>query len=387
MLKEEVREFIKQRVAGFEDWQRAVMYCQTRDQCTSLADMLQCGCFYSQHEGNEKALEGWIKGDHKVIVATGALGMGVDIQGITLVVHFREPYTLIDFSQESGRGGRRQGETVESVVFTSPANSGIIHPDSMVQQYIEASKCRREVLSGYLDGAAVDCSTSGGLLCDLCQDRQLIAAEGGIVVDAAASPVMLHPGREDGNYTQARQASQLGSAQSLDLEQYICRCIDAFKKVCAGCVVFHGGSVHKPKECELVITNRGSQQKERLYTYIKELKDGIQYEPNTCCYKCSVPCDFCATYCSNKGKDKSKGEVWEPCRDQNSVVCLAACLFLEPDKLEQYSGQRFNTMSDYQKWLVEPLTVLGKRSHNAFKLFCDVVEDKKDLISSRMRGL
>jgi hypothetical protein len=278
-LEDEVCEFIRERIAGFDDWQRAVVYCRTRDQCTSLADELGCGCFYSQHEDNEKALEEWARGDHKMIVATGALGTGVDIQGITLVVHLEEPYTLVDFSQESGRGGRRQGETVESVVFVSSIDSQRARLDPMVQQYITTTKCRREVLSSYLDVVTVDCSTSGGLLCDLCQARQPIEAEGGTAV---GSPVVLCPDIEDPDYTQGRQELQRFAAQSSDLERYICWCIDAFKGVCVGCIVFHGGSVHKPEECELVIMKPGTpQQGERLYTYVKEFRKGIKYEPNT----------------------------------------------------------------------------------------------------------
>ncbi|KAJ2523129.1 hypothetical protein H4217_000274, partial [Coemansia sp. RSA 1939] len=43
--------------------------------------------------------------DHQVIAATSALGMGVDIPDIRLIIHMGTPYTLLDHAQESGQAG------------------------------------------------------------------------------------------------------------------------------------------------------------------------------------------------------------------------------------------------------------------------------------------
>ena len=51
-----------------------------------------------------------------LIVATSALGTGVDFPGIVIILHVDLPYGMIDFAQESGRGGRA-GEDVDSVVL------------------------------------------------------------------------------------------------------------------------------------------------------------------------------------------------------------------------------------------------------------------------------
>jgi superfamily II DNA/RNA helicase len=45
-------------------------------------------------------------------VATGALGTGINIEGIMYVVHVDRPYRLTSFVQPSGRGGRN-GEVSE----------------------------------------------------------------------------------------------------------------------------------------------------------------------------------------------------------------------------------------------------------------------------------
>ena len=42
----------------------------------------------------------------RVVFATVALGMGVDIKGIQSVVHITPPYTIQAYFQETGRAGR-----------------------------------------------------------------------------------------------------------------------------------------------------------------------------------------------------------------------------------------------------------------------------------------
>jgi len=84
-LAEESRKYIKRRVNALPDSERAVAYCRTKKLCRCLARKLGCDYYYAGHDGNRNAFSDWIAGVHKVIVATGALGTGVDIQGITLV--------------------------------------------------------------------------------------------------------------------------------------------------------------------------------------------------------------------------------------------------------------------------------------------------------------
>ncbi|KAH9225133.1 hypothetical protein K456DRAFT_44145 [Colletotrichum gloeosporioides 23] len=49
--------------------------------------------------------------------ATTGLGTRVDIEGIMGVIHAEQPYRLIDFVQQTGRGGWRAGEVVKSIII------------------------------------------------------------------------------------------------------------------------------------------------------------------------------------------------------------------------------------------------------------------------------
>ncbi|KFZ12613.1 hypothetical protein V501_04123 [Pseudogymnoascus sp. VKM F-4519 (FW-2642)] len=57
----------------------------------------------------DAAVEEWLKGEG-FIAATRALRTGGDYPGIVYVVHIGVPYGLIDFAQETGRGGRAREE-------------------------------------------------------------------------------------------------------------------------------------------------------------------------------------------------------------------------------------------------------------------------------------
>ncbi|KFZ20111.1 hypothetical protein V501_00292 [Pseudogymnoascus sp. VKM F-4519 (FW-2642)] len=63
----------------------------------------------------DAAVEEWLKGEG-FIAATGALGMGGDYLGIVYVMHIRVPYGLIDFAQETRRGGWAR-EEVDSIIL------------------------------------------------------------------------------------------------------------------------------------------------------------------------------------------------------------------------------------------------------------------------------
>jgi superfamily II DNA helicase RecQ len=68
------------------------------------------------------------------IVATGALGTGINIKDIIFVIHIDRPYGSTSFAQQSGRGGRGREVSDSIVVVRVKTTSG---------------RRRREVLSEY----------------------------------------------------------------------------------------------------------------------------------------------------------------------------------------------------------------------------------------------
>ena len=57
----------------------------------------------------------------RIVFATVALGMGVNLQGVNTIIHYGAPRSIDDYFQESGRGGRT-GHYAESIVYWTPSD-------------------------------------------------------------------------------------------------------------------------------------------------------------------------------------------------------------------------------------------------------------------------
>ena len=70
-----------------EDEGRAVVFCRSRKRYKNLDSRLRCDVYHALMTGKSEKLESWIAGENKAIIATEALGTGVDISEIIDVIH------------------------------------------------------------------------------------------------------------------------------------------------------------------------------------------------------------------------------------------------------------------------------------------------------------
>lgn len=82
-----------------------------------------------------------------MVVATSALGMGIDIPDIRLIIHTDEPRDFLDYAQENGRAGR-DGLRSRAVIIRGGDKS----QDQLVRRYLDGGECRRTVTDEFLDG-------------------------------------------------------------------------------------------------------------------------------------------------------------------------------------------------------------------------------------------
>jgi superfamily II DNA helicase RecQ len=184
-LNYEIGQLILQTIETWTSRDRALVYCLQTKWAEELTDYLNenfkrqvCGVYHAKMEEKERerALSDWKSGKTRFLIATSALGAGLDYDAVRLVIHQGRARNLIDFGQESGRGGR-DGKPAQSVTLfwegiekltewiTDEGKNDMIH-------WIKASDCRKKMLSIYLHGSGEDClSQRDGEVCDICEKK------------------------------------------------------------------------------------------------------------------------------------------------------------------------------------------------------------------------
>ena len=117
----------------------------------------------------------------RVVFATVALGMGINLRDVNLILHYGAPRSIDDYFQESGRGGR-SGEHARSVVYWRPTECPIRkelsstrdHEVAAIRQYLQnETVCRRQWLLDYFEPSYASPGKDPSTCCDVCAKREI----------------------------------------------------------------------------------------------------------------------------------------------------------------------------------------------------------------------
>ena len=107
---------------------KAVVFCRLRTRTESLAERLNragipAAAYHAglNREERSRVVQAYLSGRIRVVTATSAFGMGVDIPDIRLILHDHLPTNMIDYVQQSGRAGR-DGKNAYALLLFSPAD-------------------------------------------------------------------------------------------------------------------------------------------------------------------------------------------------------------------------------------------------------------------------
>lgn len=169
-------DLLRRIVSGLADNQKGIIYVTDKAEGNRLSASLQMA-IYSADLGEaeqDKVIAGW-KAKGGAILATSALGLGVDFRNVVLVVCV-SGFQGIEMVQMMGRAGRNGEPATGILVMPLRVATGFF------RDYAKAS-CRRFVVSEFLDGKGRVCGL-GDIRCDLCN------ASAGAGTEAVTSSVI-----------------------------------------------------------------------------------------------------------------------------------------------------------------------------------------------------
>lgn len=349
---------------------KGIVYCATHAKCQMLALQLKCHYYHGTPDDadahflaqREEGFQAWLRGESPYIVATSALGTGIDVPGITHVIHFDAPYSIIDYAQEAGRAGRA-GERVEAVIVVEekdwptedPKREAALELKTReVNALVRTSGCRRSVLGRCLDNDLRDCDRIDAVPCDNCQRDKLrwkseLSSQGLIMSEAYG---------KKGSRGMQRLQSALETVEELQ------------SMACVICWMFKGSGAanHKWGVCNELDDGLS-------FVSCMEIQRGVDYrrDPQAkflSCFFCHVSQELCTEGFKTQGTS---------CRWKHIVIPVAYATRTDDelwDMVQELAGRDFRNGKDYVEWLGRKhgKLVCGQEMTNAMAVFNLAVE-------------
>jgi superfamily II DNA helicase RecQ len=148
---------------------KMIVYYNSTTDVSKYVDMLGVDAYYSDADLKAEKFEDFCSRRTQLIVATSALGLGIDIPDIRAVVHVDWPFGMIEYSQEGGRAGRDRQASKNIVIMRQGAADARREQSSskrrdaagstvLIERFMQVDvepgqrSCRRIVLNEYFDG-------------------------------------------------------------------------------------------------------------------------------------------------------------------------------------------------------------------------------------------
>ncbi|XP_062582012.1 probable ATP-dependent DNA helicase RecS [Saccostrea cucullata] len=159
---------------------KTLMYCTSITDCAAIYNYLckelpdcEIEMYHSETEQEKKdSILGLLQDPSskwKLIIATNALGMGIDVKDCHSLILFGAPRLIVDLLQEIGRVGRDQQPSLALLLHHGHHLS---HVETEVKEFYKAATCRRQMLmTNFLSESemnSVKVQSGNHTCCDLC---------------------------------------------------------------------------------------------------------------------------------------------------------------------------------------------------------------------------
>ena len=342
---------------------KILIYGRYISACQSLAQRLDAKVYHAKETDKDKYLREWEEGLSEVLVATGALGAGVDVKDVCMVIHNGEPWGMTEFQQESGRGGRG-GEETECVIVMTVGQyehlervdpKGLKDEQEVMREFIITKECRRKVLTKYFDGRGLSCEETKSLLCDNCQASHAQTMEGRNKREAIEFERDQELKRR--KYEERVTAQTQGIQMEGSRRAYLKRMTVYLRSVCPVCWLLNGeeGAGHLFESCNVLSELLG-----RAY---KGFRHGITFAADACCFTCGLPGDMCEAY--SDGRECKTVDVVTP--------LVLAGFFSEREVIRKMVGFEHKSVDAFGRWMGRKGHVHDYRCTHSFVVFDELV--------------
>jgi len=167
----ELKNYAFTRLKEIDINDKIIIYITTTNLCDYIAKELNCLKYYANFDDKENHFDLFKNNSkHRLMVATNALGLGIDLYFIREVIHIFKQYKIIDYFQEGGRAARDNNKGVNTLFIKKElyAKSFVIDgtknefelfekiDKNKLIKYINEPVCRRRVLENYFNNNTVN---------------------------------------------------------------------------------------------------------------------------------------------------------------------------------------------------------------------------------------
>lgn len=320
---------------------RIMIYAVERERVDRLAARVGCPAFHSKvdtAEGKLRRLKEWKEGG-LMIAGTKALGLGIDVPDVRLVLHAGMPYSMKDLIQESGRAGR-DGQKSEAIVVCAAgrpeavsrpgggqagrggsgknaaskgAKASRMRRDAEAAAYMQGDGCRRELIDRMMDGfIGREGCEEGEVACDFCEEQTYMLDAAAQARDEEARAGLIEEEMAHGRLEEARRSEAMtrheaagqrmaaahdGISLQATIDEWAERCVVCWED---GHDEGHG---HSMEACPA----SGSEDWITARAWLEEIKNKVfsarRFAGFSGCFECGMPQGICQQWEAVKGDE------------------------------------------------------------------------------------
>jgi len=343
----ELKNYVFTRLKEIDINDKIIIYVTTTNLCDYIAKELNCLKYYANFDDKENHFD-LFKNDlkHRLMVATNALGLGIDLYFIREVIHIFKQYKIIDYFQEGGRAARDNNKGVNTLFIKkeSYAKSFLIDgtenefelfekiDKNELIKYVNEPVCRRRILENYFNNNVINKCENDQELCDLCEKNSNILNE---------------------KFEIEQSSINSNTLQLIYFENKLIQ----LSNYCSYCLLI--GNINNVRTHKLIDCTEKSADFEKFLRLNEEFRYLLHknklLKRGSCCFSCFLPEKICHRLKNDEGDENAN------CFDSKIIINYYLTLLILGNEEANLKIDSFPTWPSPQKTLHEYVEYFSKK--------------------------